>query len=148
LLYVYYYNMSAAESRITGRVKWFNNKAGYGFISVNENTDVFVHHSAIKTSTDQFRYLVEGEYCEFKMVEVDKEKVTATDVTGPNRDKLMCETRNERRQLHSSSPTDNENDEKLGIKFSEGKGKGKGKGNGKDNGKGKGKGKERVKRYL
>lgn len=87
--------MSSEEERITGRVKWFNNQAGYGFISTSGDKDVFVHHSAIETGTDQFRYLVEGEYCEFNIVKTEKE--TATNVTGPNKGKLMCETRNERR---------------------------------------------------
>jgi cold shock CspA family protein len=39
----------------TGRVKWFNSKAGYGFITVTDGpksgTDVFVHHSAIKVES-------------------------------------------------------------------------------------------------
>ena len=38
-----------SSERFTGRVKWFNNKAGYGFISITDGaqagTDVFVHHS-------------------------------------------------------------------------------------------------------
>lgn len=109
--------MSSQESRITGRVKWFNNQAGYGFISTSGGKDAFVHHSAIKTGTDQFRYLVEGEYCEFEIVTSEKE--TASNVTGPNGGKLMCETRNERRALFLSSQSPE-------------KGKGKGTGKGKE----------------
>jgi cold shock CspA family protein len=54
----------------SGRVKWFNNKAGYGFITVNdcetnEERDMFVHHSEIKVDQTQYKYLVQGEYVEF-----------------------------------------------------------------------------------
>jgi len=42
-----------------GRVKWFNNKAGYGFLTVSsgeaEGTDVFVHHTAICVGKEQFK---------------------------------------------------------------------------------------------
>lgn len=79
-----------------GRVKWFNNSAGYGFISVSEGNDVFVHHSSLMTQTNQFRYLVEGEYVTFKLKQLG-DRFTAIEVTGPNNGKLMCETRNERR---------------------------------------------------
>lgn len=87
--------------RVTGRVKWFNNQAGYGFISLKEEKDIFVHHSALKTQKDQFRYLVEGEYCEFEIEKSEKE--TAGNVTGPEGGKLMCETRNDRRIQYLSS---------------------------------------------
>ena len=56
-----------------GRVKWFNNKAGYGFLTVSsgdeEGSDVFVHHTAIQVGEEQFKYLVEGEYVEFLCTE-------------------------------------------------------------------------------
>ena len=58
-----------------GRVKWFNNKAGYGFITVTsgEHTgvDVFVHHSVIHVGSEQYRYLVQGEYVIFNMCPVN-----------------------------------------------------------------------------
>ena len=53
-----------------GRVKWFNNKVGYGFITVTDGpksgTDVFVNHRKIKNDPeDQYKYLVQGEYVDF-----------------------------------------------------------------------------------
>ena len=87
-----------------GRVKWFNNKAGYGFLTVSsgdeQGTDVFVHHTAIKVGEEQFKYLVEGEYVEFVCTEAtdsSKHKYQASNVRGVNGGKLMCETRNQSR---------------------------------------------------
>ena len=48
---------SPATESFTGRVKWFNNKAGYGFITITDGTrsgtDVFAHHSSISVSNQQ-----------------------------------------------------------------------------------------------
>jgi len=52
--------------RETGRVKWFNNKKGYGFIERQEGGDVFVHYTAIKS--EGFRSLEEGEMVTFDVV--------------------------------------------------------------------------------
>ena len=82
--------------RLTGRVKWFNNKTGYGFItSLADNSDVFVHHASLTVGTSQYRYLVQGEYVEFVKATSDNSKhpFMASDVTGIQRGKLMCETR-------------------------------------------------------
>jgi CspA family cold shock protein len=86
-------------SRITGCVKWFNNKTGYGFITSSNGDDIFVHHNAINVASKQYRYLVQGEYVEFELVDSTntKHKVQASNVTGINKQKLMCETRNEMR---------------------------------------------------
>jgi cold shock CspA family protein len=46
--------------RITGKVKWFNNAKGYGFIERDGGSDVFVHYSAIQ-SDGGFRSLEEGQ---------------------------------------------------------------------------------------
>ena len=54
-----------------GKVKWFNDAKGFGFIQVDgENKDIFVHHSSIKA--DGFRTLAEGEEVEFELVEGPK----------------------------------------------------------------------------
>ena len=49
--------------RETGKVKWFNNAKGYGFIERNSGGDVFVHHSAIQMSG--YRSLNEGDMVTF-----------------------------------------------------------------------------------
>jgi CspA family cold shock protein len=48
-----------------GTVKWFNAKKGYGFITVDDGTDVFVHHSEIQGSG--FRSLEDGDAVEFEI---------------------------------------------------------------------------------
>jgi CspA family cold shock protein len=53
-----------------GRVKWFNEKKGFGFISKDDGNDVFVHFSAIKR--DGFKSLDEGDEVEFEVSEGPK----------------------------------------------------------------------------
>ena len=53
-----------------GKVKWFNNEKGYGFIESNELEDIFIHYSAIKK--DGYKELKEGEVVEFKMIKTSK----------------------------------------------------------------------------
>jgi CspA family cold shock protein len=91
------------SERFIGRVKWFNNKAGYGFITVTDGsrsgTDIFVHHSSIKVDTDQYKYLVNGEYVEFGLTKTtnSQHEYQAEMVCGIKGGKLMCETHNELR---------------------------------------------------
>ena len=61
-----------------GRVKWFNNEKGYGFIEYSEVEDIFVHYSAI--SKEGYKTLKEGAYVEFKLIETTK-GLQAVDVT-------------------------------------------------------------------
>ena len=49
----------------TGKVKWFNDAKGYGFIARDGGPDVFVHYSAIQG--DGFRSLAEGQEVQFEM---------------------------------------------------------------------------------
>lgn len=100
-----------AVSKTSGRVKWFNNKSGYGFITIStgehEGTDIFVHHSSIAVDKEQYRYLVQGEYVEFVLKEmVDSEhNWQASDVSGISGGKLMCETRLETRATRTETTT-------------------------------------------
>ena len=55
---------------LNGRVKWFSDGKGYGFIEVDGQRDVFVHFSAIKK--DGYRTLSEGQLVEFNLVETEK----------------------------------------------------------------------------
>ena len=63
--------------RIQGKVKWFNNRKGYGFVGRDDGDDVFVHYSAI--DGDGFKTLQEGDLIEFEVVQGQK---------GPQADKV------------------------------------------------------------
>jgi len=54
----------------TGRVKWFNENKGYGFIEQEDGEDVFVHYSAIQE--DGFKTLAEGQKVQFEVVRGEK----------------------------------------------------------------------------
>lgn len=84
------------EARLVGQVKWFNTKAGYGFITVLDDTnrDVFVHHSSILTTNEQYKYLVQGEYVTLSLTTSSKDnKILAANVKGIKEGLLMCEVR-------------------------------------------------------
>lgn len=91
-----------SESKLVGRVKWFNTKKGYGFLTImndsndnsglSNNDDVFVHQSTLVLPENMFRYLVEGEYVEFNLQHHNEKNVTiATSVTGISGGPLMCQ---------------------------------------------------------
>ena len=53
-----------------GRVKWFNNAKGYGFIVQEDGPEVFVHYSAIEG--EGYKTLAEGQEVEFEIADSDK----------------------------------------------------------------------------
>ena len=111
-------NTVTEEKRVKGVCKWFNNKSGYGFLTVtdgdNKNSDIFVYHSSLQVGNEnQYKYLVQGEYVDFTVSNVESSKSQgkyeyhATHVTGINGGKLMCETRNEARVSRPKSEVTN-----------------------------------------
>ena len=85
--------------RFVGKVKWFNNKSGFGFITVSTSgdfagKDIFAHYSAILVD-NQYKYLVQGEYVEFEITSTTngEHEHQATNITGILGGDTMCETR-------------------------------------------------------
>ena len=97
-----------SEETFQGKVKWFSSKSGYGFITITETPDsvdklsqedIFVHHTGIITSNNVYKFLVQDEMVNLKVMTLDSEKhkYQAHDVT-PVQDKLRCEIIAERRK--------------------------------------------------
>lgn len=55
---------------MVGRVKWFNNEKGYGFIEYSDKEDIFVHYSEI--GIDGYKTLSEGELVKYELLKTDK----------------------------------------------------------------------------
>ena len=88
-----------STTRLIGRVKWFNNKSGFGFITVSsngeyKNKEIFVHYSSIRSESSKYKYLVQGEYVEFILVKSINEshEYHASDISGIQEGILMCDT--------------------------------------------------------
>ena len=58
------------HQKCQGKVKWFSNQKGYGFIVREDSEDVFVHHSAIQM--EGYRTLREGEEVSYELLEGPK----------------------------------------------------------------------------
>ena len=151
----------SSTERFTGRVKWFNNRAGYGFVTVtdgqNSGKDVFVHHSSIKVDSEQYKYLVQGEYVEFGLTDTKgsgDHEYQASSVSGINGGKLMCETRHELRSERVQHRSSNAEASEKSIRpvqkavesnvtRNSGSGRGQGRGAGRGQGRGAGRGQGR-----
>lgn len=71
---------------MNGRVKWFNNEKGYGFIDHSSDEDIFVHYSAIKQ--DGYKTLSEGQLVNFELIETPK-GLQAINVTAVSDEKIV-----------------------------------------------------------
>lgn len=71
---------------MNGRVKWFNNEKGYGFIDHATGEDIFVHYSAIKH--EGYKTLSEGQMVSFDLIETPK-GLQAINVTATNDSKVV-----------------------------------------------------------
>ena len=99
-------NDLSEKDRLVGCVKWFNNKSGYGFVTVLADKelsgkDIFAHHTAIDAKGELYKYLVQGEYVEFKIdkIKFKEHEHQAINITGIMGGDLMCETRNKNKDL-------------------------------------------------
>ena len=80
---------------LIGRIKWFDSKKGFGFVTCcDTEKDIFVHHSKITTSGDCWKTLYPGEYVSYELDESES-KTQAVNVTGVMGGPLLCETRSE-----------------------------------------------------
>ena len=67
------------SDKTTGKVKWFNEAKGFGFIEQESGPDVFAHYSAIQDSG--FKTLAEGQKVEFQLTQGQK---------GPQAESIVC----------------------------------------------------------
>lgn len=78
----------------TGKCKWFNEKAGYGFIMIESGDkagcDVFIHYSGISPMFSTYKTLISGEYISFDVIEGNKD-IQAVNVKGFDGSTLMCD---------------------------------------------------------
>ncbi len=77
-----------------GVCKWFNNKKGYGFVTIvsenNKGNDIFVHQSNINPTKSTYRTLCQGEYIQFNLGDNDNGQ-QAVNVRGIDNGPLMCD---------------------------------------------------------
>jgi len=101
------------SDRQTGRVKWFNKKSGYGFLTVcgdssdYKDKDIFAHFSSVHGEDEQYKYLVQGEYVEFRVVESkgEKHEFQAASISGVFGGHTMCDTHRENPRPLTRPPT-------------------------------------------
>lgn len=109
------------SGKLYGKVKWFDNRKGFGFIiplgnlgnaEVTDASEVFVHHSGLKSAGAEasqekggvFRTLYPGEYVEFSLYFDEKaNRNYAVDVTGIDGGTLMCENQGTRLTVRRSA---------------------------------------------
>jgi cold shock CspA family protein len=82
------------DGQYTGQCKWFNDKLGYGFVTIcsgdEKGKDIFVHHSGVKPLNSNYKTLRKGEYIQFNIIN-GMNGLQAVDVTGFGGGPLMCD---------------------------------------------------------
>jgi len=103
-------SVDSATNQYTGKVKWFNNKSGYGFITFiktkdTKEKDIFAHHSSLNVKDEIYKYLVQGEYVEFEVQKMSsgEHEYQAVNIKGIGQNDLMCETRHKNKDNAKAS---------------------------------------------
>jgi cold shock CspA family protein len=99
-------------SKITGTVKWFSNKKGFGFIApTSDNSptteEIFVHQTSIFSDGD-YRTLVEGSEVEFEVEKEDSGKLKAINVTSPGGGPIKPPSRERKARIRKERPGKND----------------------------------------
>lgn len=96
-----------AIGKYTGQCKWFNDKLGYGFVTICEGDekgkDIFVHHSGVKPLNSNYKTLRKGEYIQFNVVD-GMNGLQAVDVRGIGGGPLMCDFVSTRKVMQPPPP--------------------------------------------
>ena len=124
-----------------GRIKWFNNKKGFGFLSNCEtNEDVFIHHSgislgeeALSSDVNIFKTVIEGEYVSYEKQIDEENRTVAKNVTGVLGGPLLCE--NVHKKIFVSNRVQENNSADEGSRSHSDRGGGRGGGRGRSHGR-------------
>jgi len=84
-------------SKVTGTVKWFSNRKGFGFIEPKEGEDIFCHQTSIVSAEGEYRTLVEGMEVEFEIEKEESGKLKAMNVTAPGGGPVKAPKRDRKR---------------------------------------------------
>ena len=129
------------STKSIGRIKWFNNKKGFGFLSNCEtNEDVFIHHSgislgeeALSSTVNIFKTVIEGEYVSYEKQIDEENRTVAKNVTGVLGGPLLCE--NVHKKIFVSNRVQENNSADEGSRSHSGRGGGRGGGRGRSHGR-------------
>jgi CspA family cold shock protein len=148
------------EDRVHGRVKWFNNKKGFGFIEIVNGADeytgreVFIHFNNIYLQRSRYKTLYGGEYVSFHLVRAkeDKYELEASDVRGAFGGYLRVDSEAEEKAARNTHRNQNQSEDgeqrqtrpvrRTGGGRGGGRGRGRGRG-GPNRGAGRGRGQRR-----
>ena len=137
---------TSEDTTYIGRIKWFNNKKGFGFLSNCETEeDVFIHHSGIKlneatlnSDVNVFKTVIEGEYVSYQKKIDEENRTVAKNVTGVLGGILLCENTN--KKIFVSNRVTTQSAEEGSTSGGRGGGRSNGRGGGRSSGRGGGRG--------
>lgn len=78
LVFSFSRKVKRSMERLSGKVKWFDNKLGYGFIKQDSGDEIFVHYTKIRG--DGYKSLKEGQKVEFEVIQSPEGRTQAGDV--------------------------------------------------------------------